>query len=89
MAESDKDSMVEFVRDILRDVMKDARKRSRHRALNKNRFILGEKIECGTYDLEFVSAAAKSLKKKSLNTNEYKKLQNALIQVITLHLHTV
>ena len=73
---------VEFIRDIVRDIVENTRKKHRDLDLNKKRRVLGNQTIHFNYDEEFITAAAKNLKKKTLSPLEYSKLQNALIQVI-------
>lgn len=76
-----KDMTVELIRDELRDVKFFTRKIQRDRKLNKNRSALGQLTVNVAYTEEFVTETAKSLRKKTLNIQDYRKLQAALIQV--------
>lgn len=72
---------VEFIRGELREEINKKRKQKRYSKLNQNRTALGEFNENENLTEEFVANAALNLKKKSLKTQDYRKLQNALLQV--------
>lgn len=72
---------VEIMRDELREEINVNRKQKRYLKLNQNRKALGEIDENEILTEEFVSKTALNLKKKSLKLEDYRKLQNALLQV--------
>ncbi|XP_076244139.1 uncharacterized protein LOC143185219 [Calliopsis andreniformis] len=71
---------VEIIRDNLREIASKERKEHRTKVLNKNRVALGNIVPDSSFTTEFVIKKAKALKNKSLSIEEYKQLQNALIQ---------
>lgn len=71
---------MEIIRERLRETINTERKEQREIIVNKNRPALGECIENASYSAEFVMEMAKKLKKKTLDMNNYRRLQNALIQ---------
>ncbi|XP_046816918.1 importin subunit alpha-9 [Vespa crabro] len=71
---------MEVIRERLREAINTERKEQRAIVVNKNRPALGECIENTSYSSIFVTQMAKKLKKKTLNVNDYRRLQNALIQ---------
>lgn len=73
---------MEVIRERLRETINTERKEQRAIVINKNRPALGECIENASYSSVFVTEMGKKLKKKTLNANDYRRLQNALIQVI-------
>ena len=78
---STKDTTIECIRYELRDEIISTRKDKRDAELNKSRSALGETTDNGALTEEFVTMLTKSLKKKPLIIQEYRNLQNALIQV--------
>ncbi|XP_014209192.1 importin subunit alpha-9 [Copidosoma floridanum] len=77
---SDEAMTIDHFRDELRDKINVSRKQRRDASVNKNRPALGHVCDRNELTEEFVTTAAKSLKKKALSITEYNKLQNALIQ---------
>ncbi|XP_053997498.1 uncharacterized protein LOC128886552 [Hylaeus anthracinus] len=75
-----KEDSVEMMRECLRELTYMERKEHRTKALNKSRVALGNIIPDASFTTEFVVEKAKALKKKTLSVEEYKQLQNALIQ---------
>nr|XP_033342349.1 uncharacterized protein LOC117229740 [Megalopta genalis]XP_033342350.1 uncharacterized protein LOC117229740 [Megalopta genalis]XP_033342351.1 uncharacterized protein LOC117229740 [Megalopta genalis] len=71
---------VEVIREALRELSYAERKEHRIQILNKNRVTLGNIVLDSAFTPEFVIEKAKALKKKQISTEEYKQLQNALIQ---------
>ncbi|KAK2585332.1 hypothetical protein KPH14_010013 [Odynerus spinipes] len=71
---------MEHIRERLREAINKDRKEQREVMVNKNRPALGECIENASYSTEFVVEMAKKLRKKTLSVNDYRRLQNALIQ---------
>ncbi|CAL7941138.1 unnamed protein product [Xylocopa violacea] len=80
MEESIKSNAVEVIRDGLRQLVHTERKENRTKTLNKNRVTLGNTVTNSFFTIEFVVEKAKALKRKALSIEEYKQLQNALIQ---------
>ncbi|XP_076756359.1 uncharacterized protein LOC143426654 isoform X2 [Xylocopa sonorina] len=80
MEESVNSDAVEVIRDGLRQLVHTERKENRTRILNKNRVDLGNIVTNSSFTTEFVVEKARALKKKALSIEEYKQLQNALIQ---------
>ncbi|KAI4472854.1 hypothetical protein M0802_016469 [Mischocyttarus mexicanus] len=68
------------IREFIRETINIERKKQRARVHNESRPALGECIENASYSSAFVTEMAKKLKKKTLNVNDYHRLQNALIQ---------
>lgn len=71
---------MENIRERIRNTISIERKKQRARVLNENRPALGECIQYASYSPAFVTEIAKKLKKKNFNVNDYRHLQNALIQ---------
>ncbi|XP_078047146.1 uncharacterized protein LOC144475282 [Augochlora pura] len=71
---------VEVIREALRELSYAERKEHRTQTLNKNRVSLGNNILNTAFTPEFVIEKANALKKKQISAEEYKQLQNALIQ---------
>ncbi|CAK9828657.1 hypothetical protein ANTRET_LOCUS6141 [Anthophora retusa] len=77
---SPKEDAVEVMRENLRELVHMERKENRMRTLNKNRVALGNIVTNSSFTTEFIVEKAKALKKKALSIEEYRQLQNALIQ---------
>lgn len=75
-----KENAVEVIREGLRELIHIERKENRMKTVNKSRVALGNIITNSSFTTEFVIEKAKALKKKALSIEEYKELQNALIQ---------
>lgn len=74
------ETTVEVIRERLREDVFAERKHHREVVLNKNRVALGEAVENSSFTPDFVREKAKTLKNKHLSVEEYRELQNALIQ---------
>ncbi|XP_023318472.1 meiosis-specific with OB domain-containing protein-like [Trichogramma pretiosum] len=68
------------LRDDLRSQMNIHRKKNRQNVINRKRPYLGEVIQNTVFSEQDVSRMALNLRKKPLDGNEYRDLQNALIQ---------
>ncbi|XP_076633260.1 transmembrane and coiled-coil domain-containing protein 6 [Colletes latitarsis] len=78
--DSKRNDVVEIMRENLRELANVERKEYRTKVLNKNRVALGNIVPVSFLTTKFVVEKAKVLKKKPLSIEEYKQLQNALIQ---------
>ncbi|KZC14499.1 hypothetical protein WN55_06960 [Dufourea novaeangliae] len=75
-----KGSAIEVMRENVRELTHAERKEYRMKILNKNRVALGKIVLDSSFTTKFVVEKANALKKKPLPVEEYKQLQNALIQ---------